>query len=266
METKKATLGVVVLSLVCLVGCQLPFSTGARVESYLKKTEPTFEENQEELNNLGDKLNTEDLDQENITENLELLEKMKDQAEKDQAKVEKVVAPTQTQDLRKKFDSYYQTELDILDNFIGLFQYFDDVQGYLTKPEKYSNQIQNLPSNANAMAGRLNNVAKDVQKDIVALKKIEANDLSKKFHKELLALYQALDDFLTGMARAVRTSNLSGITTASNIFDSSLSQVTSSFSGLNIKSKLSSYQNRYEKAEKEVLDEINRLKGEYNIE
>ncbi len=263
---KKFGLAVLTLSLVGLVGCQWPFSTQAQVKNYINKVEPIFNDDRQQVKDIGSRLNLEDFKRETIEQNLTTVKEIQDRVTQDQNQTQSISAPSQAQGLSDRFDQYYQIESEIMADFVDFFQYLLTTETYWNKPAQYAQRISDLPTNSlTKMAKELDKIGRDVQKDRAALKKIKANQLSKPFHKQLLRLYKALDSFLSDLVRAIETKNLSQIVQAGETFDAEMNSVKTAFSNIKAGSKMDKYKEKYDQSEAAVIEELNQLKERYNI-
>jgi len=267
MGKNRLLLAVIGISLIFLVGCQLPFTTKARVKNYLSQVEPVFNRDREQVNSQGKRLNLDKIDQKTVKANLQVVEEMEGQIKANKKEMEAVSVPKACQELRSKLDHYYQIEAEDINLIAGLYQYLDNTVSYWNKPDQYSDQFSQLDtSSMTKLAQGLDQMAESVGSDIKELKKIEPNKLSKKIHRELLARFSALKNLLTDLAQAVRAQNPSQITQASNQFDQLIDQSDKILNNLQLSKEMEKSMKEYGRAEEEVLSEINRLKVEYKID
>lgn len=108
MRTREFGLFILCFSLIFLLGCQLPFSVSYQVKNYLSEAEAVFNQSQSELDSVGNELETENLTQEKIKNNVEILSATIDREQANFSKIKDLNPPQPAEQLEADLNSYYQ--------------------------------------------------------------------------------------------------------------------------------------------------------------
>jgi len=188
--TKKLVISGLTLAIVFLVGCQWPFSTKAKVTSYLNKVQNTVSQTQKQMETLGGELNFEDITAKNMENNLSLAQQIKTETEAGQETITNLNNPEQAKDLKAKAIKYYAVSNDIADLLVSFFSYLNDSIPYYSRLDQYSKDFSNLnTNNLDKVANQLDNINKNINKDLQALKKLETDKETRQIHRQIVSTF-----------------------------------------------------------------------------
>ncbi len=261
---KRTSLILLLISLIFLTGCNLPFSTASRVSSYTSKVEEIFKESQSRLDQVGENLTIKEFNQEKLQEDVSSLEEAISQEQASYNQIKNLNPPQPAKELESKLDQYYKEELEALNDSKDLYSYLLSTEEYWNQDPAYISKLENLNySSLDQLATKLENLAEQARDDLRELRNIEANKTTQGYHEQLIKIYKGTSDFFSDLVQAVEDEDVSQIESAADRLEEVATSASNAFSDLKLSEQFSNYSEELNSLSNQINSEIDRLKKEY---
>jgi hypothetical protein len=264
MKKRLVIFSLLVVSLLTLTGCNLPFSQGARVNNYLNKVKKAYQNSQVNLDEVGQELTVKDFDKAKLQEDVNSLGQAIIEEQARYQLIKDLNPPQPASELDSKLNQYYKKELKALEESKNLYSYLLATEEYWNQDPAYLNKLENLTyDNLDQLATRLDNLSEQAQKSLKDLENINANETTQEYHDQLVKLYKGTSDFFVDLAQAVRDEDNSQIEMAADRLEEVASSASNSFSDLKLNDKFGNYSDEINEISKQIEQEISDLEKQY---